>query len=222
MTGSYDAVLLDLYDTLVWTEWPELRDRIARRLGVEQPALMRAFDVTRPARSVGEYEDAAGDMRALLGELGVTDEETIRDLVELERGFFTERPRVHLHPDSLPAVRELRARGAKVAIVSNCSRSTRAEVERLGLDAAVDAAVLSCEVRAMKPDPAIYRAALSELGAEPGRSLFVDDQTPYCDGARDLGIDTRLILRRGSNPAEGVSADADGHRVITSLADLIE
>ena len=30
---GYDAVLLDLYDTLVWSDWPAWRKRIADRAG---------------------------------------------------------------------------------------------------------------------------------------------------------------------------------------------
>ncbi len=54
-----------------------------------------------------------------------------------------------------------------------------------------------------KPDPGIYEAALEGIGADPPDALFVDDQTDYCDGARALGIDTRLIVRPEWVPPEG-------------------
>ena len=222
MPAPYAAALLDLYDTLVWTEWSALRDRMVHRLKVEPRELLRAFDRTRPARSVGAYPDAAADMAALLGELHIEDEATIADLVELERSFFAERERVHLHEDSLPAVRELRSRGTKAAIVSNCSHSTRTELERLGLEHEVDAVVLSFEVKSMKPQPEIYRAALEPLDVPATAAVFVDDQARYCDGARDLGIDTRLIVRRGANPPEGFAASTNGHVVIESLQALLD
>ena len=37
------AVLIDLYDTLVWSEWSGLRDRMCERLGIEPLELLRAF-----------------------------------------------------------------------------------------------------------------------------------------------------------------------------------
>jgi putative hydrolase of the HAD superfamily len=82
--------------------------------------------------------------------------------------------------------------------------------------------VLSCELGARKPDPAIYRSALSALDARAGDAIFVDDQTAYCDGARALGIDTRLIQRPNAMPFEGFAPTTNGHTVITSLAELVE
>jgi FMN phosphatase YigB (HAD superfamily) len=52
--------------------------------------------------------------------------------------------------------------------------------------------------------------------------VFVDDQVPYCDGAADLGIDTRLIVRRQSPPPlEGWASRTNGHQVIADLEPLL-
>lgn len=216
------VALLDLYDTLVWSEWSGLRDLLSQRLEVEPRVLLRAFARTRDDRSVGAFADAEADMTAVLRELEISDPATIADVVALERGFFA-TPRVHLHEDSLPVLRELRARGVRTALVSNCSHSTRPEVERLGLDREMDAIVLSFEVRARKPEPAIYLAALERLGGvEPAEAVFVDDQVEYCSGAKAVGIDARLIVRDGFEPPEGYAPDPDGHREIGDLRALLE
>jgi putative hydrolase of the HAD superfamily len=218
----WNAVLLDLYDTLVWTEWSGLRDLFAERLGVDRATLLRAFEVTRPARSVGAYADAAGEVAAVLAELDIHDEATVADVARIQHEFFASAERVHLHDDSIPTVRTLRARGARTAIVSNCSHPTRAEVRALGLEDEFDAIVLSFEVKAMKPEPAIYAAALEAVGAAAADAVFVDDQAAYCDGARDLGIDTRLIVRPWAAPAEGFAPDTNGHLVIEDLTALLD
>jgi len=49
----------------------------------------------------------------------------------------------------------------------------------------------------------------------------VDDQADYCDGARALGIDTRLIIRPDAHPPEGFAASTNGHRVIPDLTALL-
>ena len=81
--------------------------------------------------------------------------------------------------------------------------------------------ILSHEVGAMKPQAEIYREAMRRLGdPDPTRSLFVDDQVAYCDGARAVGLDTRLILR----PEEGSEdppASTNGHRIIDGLRPLL-
>jgi FMN phosphatase YigB (HAD superfamily) len=103
-------------------------------------------------------------------------------------------------------------------VLSNCDHSTRPVVERLGLYEEADAVVLSFEERTAKPEPAIYRTALSRLGVDAGDAVFVDDQVAYCDGAVDVGMTTFLIVRDDPRPG----GDAIGeHRVIPDLRSLL-
>lgn len=210
-----DAALLDLYDTVARTRWKELSDRIAGELSIDMVALYRAYDLTRPERSVGAFEGPEGDMAAVVEAAGFDPSPVlIERLVAMEREF-SERG-VELWEDSLPVVQELRARGVKTALVSNCSHSTRGIVDRLGIAEAFDEVLLSFEVGVRKPDPAIYREALERLDVAPEHAVFVDDQTEYCDGAAALGIETFLIDRSGDS-----TPDENGHRVIRDLRALL-
>jgi putative hydrolase of the HAD superfamily len=215
------AALLDLYDTLAWTEWPRLRELLSERTGLAPRTLMNAFSKTRPRRAIGEFGSVEGDLRAVLEAAGaeVTDE-LVNDLARLEREEL-ERG-VHLWDDALPTIGELRDRGLRVAVVSNCDHSTRPIVDRIGITAAVDAVILSFEVGVAKPNPGIYLAALEALGGvAPKDALFVDDQARYCNAAAALGIGTLLMIRDEAAPAEGVSEPGD-HRVIGDLRDLLD
>ena len=215
------GVLVDLYDTLAWTEWPRLRELLSERTGLAPRTLMNAFSRTRPRRAIGEFGSVEGDLRAVLEAAGaeVTDE-LVNDLARLEREVL--EGGIHLWDDALPTIGELRDRGLRVAVVSNCDHSTRQIVDRIGLTAAVDAVILSFEVGAAKPDPRIYLAALEALGGvEPGDAVFVDDQARYCDAAAALGMETVLILREEASPGEGVSEPGD-HRVIGDLQTLLD
>jgi putative hydrolase of the HAD superfamily len=217
---SYEAVLLDLYDTLVWSDWPSWRQRIADRAGVAPERIGEAYGATRTARSVGSYPDPDAELTAVLEAAGVTpDPPMIRDIRRLERDAFGGT--AHIYPDSLPVVRELRARGVRTALVSNCSYNTRPFVDFLGLESEFDAVILSFEAGTMKPEPQIYRLALEMLGTvDPSRAVFVDDQVRYCDGAAALGIATRLIMRP-NEPVEGFDAHTNGHVVIEDLTALL-
>jgi putative hydrolase of the HAD superfamily len=215
------VALLDLYETLVSGEWPRWGALVRSRIGVDDAVLDRALDETREARNTGAYPSEADDWRAVLAAAGLApDDATIHDLIGIQRDFMTTG--VRLYDDSLPVVRELRARGTRTALVSNCSRDTRPVVDRLGLEDEFDAVILSFEVHARKPDAAIYGAALAALDATADDGVFVDDQAVYCDGARDLGLDTRLIRRPAAAPREGFAPRTDGHRVIADLTALLE
>jgi FMN phosphatase YigB (HAD superfamily) len=53
----------------------------------------------------------------------------------------------------------------------------------------LDHYILSYEVGAMKPEPAIYREAVRHANCAPAECFFTDDVAPYVDGARREGID---------------------------------
>jgi putative hydrolase of the HAD superfamily len=217
---AYDAVLIDLYETFARSGWSSWQRRFAARLGVSREAMFNALKATRPARSTGANPDIEGDLSAVMVAAGIEPTpELVAEAVEMDREMGAS---VRLYDDSLDVVRGLRARGASTALVSNCSHNTRPIVARLGLEQEFDAVVLSFEVGAMKPDPAIYRAALSRLDdPEPGRSVFVDDQVEYCDGAAALGMQTFVMLREEEALTEP-PVDLNGHRPIETLRPLLD
>jgi putative hydrolase of the HAD superfamily len=49
--------------------------------------------------------------------------------------------------------------------------------------------ILSHEVRAMKPNPAIYHAAVDAAGCRPEECFYTDDIAVFVEAARNLGID---------------------------------
>ena len=217
------AVLIDLYDTLAWTDWPTMRAELEERFGISEAELLRAFTTTREARSIGAYGSAEGDLAAVLEAAGVQADADLVHQLNRARARALAENGVHLWDDSIRTLRELRGRGIRTAVVSNCDHATRPIVDDLGLEREVDAIVLSFEVGAAKPDPGIYRAALEAVGAGPEEAVFVDDQAWYCEGAEALGIRSFLIRRDDADPAEGFGAagDRDVLHDLRSLLDLI-
>ncbi|MFE4976227.1 HAD family hydrolase [Kitasatospora sp. NPDC056651] len=97
------------------------------------------------------------------------------------------------YPDTAAVLRALRHRGVPVAVVSNIGWDLRPVFREHGLADLVDVYVLSYEVGAQKPDPAIFETACEQLGLAPAEVLMVgDDQT--CDGgATALGCAFRRV-----------------------------
>jgi HAD superfamily hydrolase (TIGR01509 family) len=224
------ALLVDLYDTLVWTDWRVLAARMARRIEVDGAALMHAFEVTHAPRGLGRYGGMRGDLAAIVaaarGNYDPTGAEPAAAppgssdpfiaALEMELLAYL-RDAAHLYDDVRPVLRALRAARTRVAIVSNCDHVTRPLLANLDLEREVDATVLSCEVHSLKPDAAIFEHALKRLGASAAETVFVDDQARYLDGARALGMGTAQIVR---TPSHGEPSETGAHRLIASLADL--
>lgn len=109
-----------------------------------------------------------------------------------------------VYPDGMaPLLRDL-ANRYRLAVVSNTHSPTLVHdhLQALGVSGLFDAVVLSVEVGRRKPHPAIYRAALDQLGVDAGAVLFVGDTyAADYDGPRQLGIRALLIDPRRSTPA---------------------
>jgi HAD superfamily hydrolase (TIGR01509 family) len=207
------AVLLDLYDTLVWTDWSTLAQRLAARLDVDGPTLLRAFELTSVGRGTGRYGSVRGDLAAVVTAAGRSHDDAFIAALESELlSFLTQG--VHVYDDVRPVLRLLRASGTPVAIVSNCDHATRPLLDNLGLERDVDAMVLSFEVGSLKPDALIFEQALAQLGVSAQDAVFVDDQARFLDGARALGIRTLRVARGPFYPAP---TEGDAHPVITDL-----
>ncbi len=91
-------------------------------------------------------------------------------------------------PGAPEALRELRERGMRLAVVANWDYALPEQLERLGLDGLLDTIVTSARAGAAKPDPAIFELALEELGVAADRALHVGDEPIDEEGARAAGL----------------------------------
>lgn len=119
-------------------------------------------------------------------------------------------------PAMIETLAVLRARGARIAVVSNGGATTqRTKVARAGLE--VDAWFLSAECGVAKPDPGLLQIAM-EWGRGPLRDLVVVGDDPVNDiaPAFALGLRTIYVRRDPSYPAHLPPPD----RTIDDLAEL--
>lgn len=107
------------------------------------------------------------------------------------------------YDDAVPTLRALRARGLKLALVSNVGVDVRGVLARGGMGDLFDAVILSFEVGAVKPHGPIFQRALDALGVPAARALMVGDNAADDAGAARLGIRT-LLLPRTQGAAHGL------------------
>ena len=91
---------------------------------------------------------------------------------------------------------QLRNAGHRTGLLSNtCEAHWRFCVDRKFpiLQQLFEVTALSYELRAMKPDPAIYAAAAALAGVAPGEIFFVDDRSEHVKGACRAGFDAVLF-----------------------------
>jgi epoxide hydrolase-like predicted phosphatase len=87
----------------------------------------------------------------------------------------------------LAFIRALRSE-YQTGVISNAFPGTRERVEEYVNGDTFDVILFSDEEGVAKPDPEIYRRALSRLGVLAEETIFVDDLLPNVEAARTLGM----------------------------------
>ncbi len=89
----------------------------------------------------------------------------------------------------LEAIAALKAKGKRIAIVSNKPDEAVQDLHRrFFADAGVDIAVGEMPSVKRKPDPAPLYAAIARLGAEPSEAVYVGDSEVDLETARRAGV----------------------------------
>jgi HAD superfamily hydrolase (TIGR01509 family) len=199
-----EVCLLDAYQTILHTDFTPYSGELPRLADVPARELYGAYAQVAPLVTVGKATVPQAFAEALEICGVVPRPELTRALAAKSRELLLKAGQ--LYDDVLPFLRTARARGVKVAIVSNCDENTRDLLDELGVTPLVDDLVLSCEVHAAKPAAKIYTAALHRLKARPEQALFVDDNERFCAAAQELGLAAVRIGRgREVAPVEGMT-----------------
>jgi putative hydrolase of the HAD superfamily len=192
--SDLDAVTVDAMSTLV--ELHEPVERLARALqdrGVERSR----EHVAEAFRKEVDYY--------LLHKLSATDSTSLAALRRECARVFLEATGADLDPaefstafveamvfrpldGAVTALERLRAAGLSLACVSDWDIGLREQLAKVGLDHLFDVVLTSAEAGAPKPEPVLFREALSRLGVEPGRAVHVGDGDTDRDGAGAAGL----------------------------------
>jgi putative hydrolase of the HAD superfamily len=170
------AVVFDLWDTLA--AWPH----------ADLAPLLAAVGVGSDEWTSAEHRDRrwTGSFQAYLGSLELDTGAAARALE-----IRTELTRRALVPvdGALGVLEELRARGLRLGLVSNCSSEVGELWDESPFGGRFDAVVLSADVAMCKPDPRIYRLVLERLGVGAGDAVFVGDgHSDELAGAEAVGM----------------------------------
>jgi HAD superfamily hydrolase (TIGR01509 family) len=108
---------------------------------------------------------------------------TYDEFYEIYNDIFTP------NPPAIDVLARVRAAGHKTLLLSNTDPERFGFVKRRFPEILFfDGYVLSYELKLLKPDPAIYLAAVRLAGAEPDECVFIDDMEENIKGAVEAGL----------------------------------
>ncbi len=200
------AVIFDVFETLITHYRTPLYfgTQMAADAGVNASDWLPLWRATERDRSIGakSLEDVLAE---LLNHFDRHSPELL-DHMAHKRTATVQSCFDHLHPEILPLLDELRTRGMKLGIISNCFSEEAAIIRRSVIAPCFDHLCLSYELGVMKPDPAIYRLCTDALGVAPEECLFVGDGGSHeLEAARSLGmtaVQAVWYLRPGVTPSQ--------------------
>jgi putative hydrolase of the HAD superfamily len=222
------AVVFDFFGTLVpnfslKTHTSVLRKMAAMAGAPVEPFVHRWFS-TFTERVTGVFQDVESNIRSICNEFGVepSGSECAR---AAELRFAYERQHIIPRPSAESTLRDLRKRGYKTALISDCSSELPVLWKETVFPPLFDVTVFSCLAGMKKPNPSIFRLACKELQVACESCVYVGDGgSKELSGAADVGMVPILLLD------EQEQNNADTHRVdgevwkgqtVSDLKDLI-
>ncbi len=197
------AVLFDLGGTLVHTtEIPKVYRRILEAHGIKRSLQ----DISHAHRETEKHLDIR-ELTVLFEEywikwnlqilkrLGI--KENMRVLTETIANQWWNYSDVELYPDVRETLQQLKARGLRIAIVTNGLESDYRQIlQKVGLLNSFDVIVGIDTVGKMKPHRDIFLHTLNRLEILPSEALFVGDELERdYEGAKKAGLRPLLIDR---------------------------
>ena len=225
MSAAFSTYVFDAYGTLF-----DVHSAVARHRDAVGPeadrmsALWRAkqLEYTWVRSLIGgkpgtwrDFEDVTADALDF-----ATEACNVRMGARLRVDLLNAYRRLDAYPDVLPALNELQARGAKLAILSNGTEDMLAEaVEAAGLDDLIDMVLSVDESRIFKTAPEVYDLVGPHLGVMPDEVSFQSSNRWDVAGAAAYGFSPVWINRTGQ-PDE--YDDLPPRLIARSLLDLVE
>jgi len=188
-TGGYDTIILDLGGVLI---------------DVDYHAAARSFAALGLADFGTLYGKAAQDHLFDGFETGILSPEVFRERIRGLHGHPLSDRQIDdawnamlgsIPPERIALVRRLKER-FEVLLLSNTNAIHVAAFEAIvarengiaDFKGLFHGAYYSCEIGLRKPDAAAFRHVLARHGADPARTLFIDDSMQHVEGARKAGL----------------------------------
>lgn len=153
-------------------------------------------------------------LRTALGKVAQSDEE-LEAMLDTYRSYNLEHhdAMAKPYPGAIELVKELHARGAKLAIVtSKLSTGTNQGIRLLGLDEELPVRVCADDVSRGKPHPEPVLTALRALDASPDEALFIGDSDHDIQAGKAAGVKT-VAVTWGPFATETLQAAGPDHWV---------
>jgi|GEM_PF-248643 len=181
-----NGVVFDFGGVMTMSTMPERVRRCVDEFGINWECLERGFARYRRLMD-GDYMTLEEMYELIWADAGIEIPKSVKErILEEDRASFMEGYR---NLDTLEWMRELKAKGYRIGILTNMPTDFAKQFRRVYSDfiELADAMVISGEERMFKPQRRIYELMQKRFGIPAAEICFVDDVEANCEGARAAG-----------------------------------
>ena len=189
---SIKVVVFDYGGVICYIPSVEMRSELVRLSGLSAEVLWELDRKYRGEWDRGTY-DGIGHYRFILAKAGVSlNDDSLARIARADIESWK-----HINPDTVKLMRDIKASGLRVGILSNIPHDfPRSSIP---VFAEADIAVYSCDLGIIKPEAGIYEKLREKAGCLYEEIVFFDDKVDNVNKAGELGI--RAFLWEGADAA---------------------
>ena len=183
------AVIFDMFETLVTHYESPLYfgAEISRDMGITFEEFRELWVPYEHDRTVGRLP--LEELIKQIMDAKHIDSEEIFSKVISKRKNAKRECFAHIHPDILPLFEELKRRGTKIGLITNCFSEEEEVIRESVLFSYFDVAMLSNVEGVCKPDHEIFFRCMKQLGVKPEECIYVGDGgSKELETAAELGM----------------------------------
>ena len=169
------AVIFDMFETLVslFEGRTYFGENIAADVGADPVQFRKEWHSIEDARSTGVYTIEEG-LEIVLKRLGLYSKENVEFAAGKRKESLNDTFSA-IPEESLELLKELKAQGIKVGLITNTFSDERNFIKASPLFPLFDAALISYEQGMLKPDLRLFEKMTELLGVSPEECLYVGD-----------------------------------------------
>ncbi|MBO5097034.1 MAG: HAD-IA family hydrolase [Agathobacter sp.] len=198
------AVIFDMYETLITQFESPLYygTQMAEDVGLTPETFLPSWRRTEVERGTGKmtFEQS---IELVLMEHKLYSNQLYHKIVDKRIAIQADCFQ-HLHEEIIPMLSELKEKGMKIGLISNCFSEEAKLIRESKLYPFFDVACLSYEEGIMKPEKEIFYRCMRRLGVQPEECLYVGDGgSQELETARGLGMQAVQATWYRSKKGEG-------------------
>jgi putative hydrolase of the HAD superfamily len=224
---KFDAIIFDLFGTLVddfVSSVGQMHQEMATALGMPYEQFMLFWGQTAKMRIIGAFDSVESNIEYVCDAMKASPRaEQIEKAVEIRLKYI--RQALEPKPDAINTPSELKNRGHKIGLLSNCSIEIPLLWQETAFADLFDTTIFSSRERLKKPDARIYHLACDRLGARPEACLYIADGEDHeLAAAAEVGLYPVLIRTSSGNIRGELHQEAREWEgtTITSLPEVLQ